>query len=69
MVRPADGAQGLAAVLSDERKNAVALGPGLGVSEESCRQVEAALQPQAYRRAAVLDADALSSFADDPFRL
>ncbi len=69
MVRPANGAQGLADVLADERKNAVALGPGLGVSEESCKQVEAALQPQAYRRAAVLDADALSSFADDPFRL
>ncbi|MCC3244572.1 NAD(P)H-hydrate dehydratase [Methylocystis sp. WRRC1] len=69
MVRPADGAKGLAAVLSDERKNAVAIGPGLGVSEESCRQVETALTPQAYRRAAVLDADALTSFADDPFRL
>ena len=69
MVRPADGAAGLAAVLTDERKNSVAIGPGLGVSEESCRQVETALQPQAYRRAAVLDADALSSFETDPFRL
>lgn len=69
MVRPADGAEGLAVVLSDERKNAVAIGPGLGVSEESCRQVEVALTPQAYRRAAVLDADALTSFENDPFRL
>lgn len=69
MVRPADGASGLAAVLADERKNAVALGPGLGVGEESCRQVEVALTPQAYRRAAVLDADALTSFEGDPFRL
>jgi hydroxyethylthiazole kinase-like uncharacterized protein yjeF len=69
MVRPADGAKGLAIVLSDERKNAVALGPGLGVGEESCRQVEVALTPQAYRRAAVLDADALTSFESDPFRL
>ncbi|BDV34930.1 NAD(P)H-hydrate dehydratase [Methylocystis iwaonis] len=69
MVRPADGAAGLAAVLADERKNAVAIGPGLGVSEESCRQVEVALTPQAYRRAAVLDADALTSFESDPFRL
>jgi hydroxyethylthiazole kinase-like uncharacterized protein yjeF len=69
MVRPADGAEGLAVVLSDERKNAVAIGPGLGVSEESCRQVEVALTPQAYRRAAVLDADALTSFESDPFRL
>lgn len=69
MVRPADGAAGLAAVLSDQRKNAVAIGPGLGVSEESCRQVETALTPQAYRRAAVLDADALTSFESDPFRL
>ncbi len=56
-------------MLSDERKNAVALGPGLGVSEESCLQVEVALTPQAYRRAAVLDADALTSFEADPFRL
>jgi hydroxyethylthiazole kinase-like uncharacterized protein yjeF len=69
MVRPADGANGLAVVLADERKNAVAIGPGLGVSEESCRQVEVALTPQAYRRAAVLDADALTSFESDPFRL
>ncbi len=69
MVRPADGAKGLAHVLADERKNAVALGPGLGVSEASCQQVEAALTPQAYRRAAVLDADALTSFESDPFRL
>lgn len=69
MVRPADGAKGLARVLSDERKNAVAIGPGLGVSEESCAQVETALAPQAYRRAAVLDADALSSFAANPERL
>ncbi len=69
MVRPANGARGLAMVLADERKNAVAIGPGLGVSEESCAQVETALAPQAYRRAAVLDADALSSFADDPDRL
>ncbi|HEY8163030.1 MAG TPA: NAD(P)H-hydrate dehydratase [Methylocystis sp.] len=69
MVRPADGPKGLAVVLADERKNAVAIGPGLGVSEESCRQVEVALTPQAYRRAAVLDADALTSFESDPFRL
>ncbi|MBM3625821.1 MAG: NAD(P)H-hydrate dehydratase, partial [Alphaproteobacteria bacterium] len=69
MVRPSDGPIGLARVLADERKNAVAIGPGLGVSEESCAQVETALAPQAYRRAAVLDADALSSFAGDPERL
>lgn len=69
MVRPADGWRGLAAVLADERKNAVAIGPGLGVGEESCRLVEVALTPQAYRRAAVLDADALTSFESDPFRL
>ncbi|MGJ0506910.1 MAG: NAD(P)H-hydrate dehydratase [Methylocystis sp.] len=69
MVRPADGPGGLANVLADERKNAIAIGPGLGVSEASCQQVEAALKPQAYRRAAVLDADALTSFENDPFRL
>ena len=43
MVRVADGAEGLAALLADRRLNVVALGPGLGVVEGSRRQVEAAL--------------------------
>jgi hydroxyethylthiazole kinase-like uncharacterized protein yjeF len=66
MVRPVDGAAELAAFLADRRFNAVALGPGLGVGEATCALVEAAL---AGERAVVLDADALTSFADDPRRL
>ena len=69
MVRPADGSIGLSALLQDERKNAIALGPGLGVSETSRQQVEAVLAPSDHFRACVLDADALTSFIDDPERL
>ena len=69
MVRPADGSVGLAALLQDERKNAIAVGPGLGVSETSRQQVEAVLTPSGHFRACVLDADALSSFVEDPERL
>jgi len=60
MVRPVDGAEELAAFLSDRRRNAVVLGPGLGVGEGTCAQTLAALSSPA---AAVLDADVLTSFA------
>jgi NAD(P)H-hydrate epimerase len=68
MVKPADGAAGLAALLEDGRLNAVVMGPGLGVSGETREMVMAALAagtPE-HRPALVLDADALSSFQDDP---
>ena len=69
MLRECDGAEGLAALLCDARKNVVALGPGLGVGEATRRLVETALsaapQPSAQSRSAVLDADALTSFAGD----
>lgn len=61
MVRPVDGAAELAAFLADKRRNAVVLGPGGGVGASLREQVLAALATQA---AAVLDADALTSFAD-----
>lgn len=51
------------ALLADERKNVLALGPGAGANEQTCKYVLAAL---ATRRAVVLDADALTSFADAP---
>jgi hydroxyethylthiazole kinase-like uncharacterized protein yjeF len=63
MVRPVDGAQELAAFLGDRRLNAVALGPGLGVGAATRDLVLAALGGD---RAVVLDADALTSFSDQP---
>lgn len=66
MVRPVDGAGALAEFLADKRRNAVVLGPGGGVGAAMRDQVRAALQSET---AVVLDADALTSFADDPERL
>jgi NAD(P)H-hydrate epimerase len=63
MVRPVDGADGLAALLADRRLNAVLLGPGGGVGAGMVAEVLAALDGP---RAVVLDADALTSFAADP---
>ncbi len=45
MVRRSDGPKGLAELLADPRKNAVALGPGLGLGEATCALVEMALAP------------------------
>jgi hydroxyethylthiazole kinase-like uncharacterized protein yjeF len=66
MVRPVDGALELAAFLADKRRNAVALGPGGGVGPAMREEVRAALATEA---AVVLDADALTSFADEPAAL
>lgn len=66
MLAPAGDADGLAAILTDERKNAVVLGPGLGVGAETRDKVAAALASPA---AVVLDADALTSFRDEPAAL
>jgi NAD(P)H-hydrate epimerase len=63
MVRESDDARGLASLLADRRKNAVLIGPGVGVGERTKELVLAALRSEA---AIVLDADALTSFADDP---
>jgi hydroxyethylthiazole kinase-like uncharacterized protein yjeF len=63
MVREADDARGLNSLLEDRRKNAVLIGPGVGVGERTKEMVMAALASGA---ALVLDADALTSFADDP---
>lgn len=66
MVREADDARGLETLLADRRKNAVLLGPGLGVGEYTKNMVLTALGSDA---AVVLDADAITSFAGDPDRL
>lgn len=62
MVRPVDGPAELKEFLADARRNAVVLGPGGGVGETMREMVHAALGGPS---AVVLDADALTSFADD----
>ena len=57
------GFDDLTDVLVDERKNSFVLGPGNGVGEKTRENVLRALQAG---RACVLDADALTSFQDDP---
>ncbi len=69
MTRACDTPEDLAGLLADSRKNAVALGPGLGVGEATCALALAALAPGRSgepRRAVVLDADALVSLAERP---
>ncbi len=63
MIKPFDGAAGLPDLLADRRLNAVVLGPGLGVGGETRELAMAALASGA---SVVVDADALTSFKDDP---
>jgi hydroxyethylthiazole kinase-like uncharacterized protein yjeF len=63
MLTAFDGAAGLGRILEDKRKNAVLLGPALGVGPPTRQLVGAALASGA---ATVLDADALTSFAEAP---
>lgn len=63
MVKPVDGSAELTALLSDHRLNAVVIGPGAGVGAVTRENVLASLSG---RRGVVLDADALTSFADNP---
>ena len=63
MLRSVADADALARVLEDDRLNALCLGPGLGVGSDTRALVKVAL---GVRRGCVLDADALTSFADDP---
>jgi hydroxyethylthiazole kinase-like uncharacterized protein yjeF len=63
MVRQVDGPRALTSLLADRRFNALAIGPGGGVGPALREMVLAALTDE---RAVVLDADALTSFSDDP---
>jgi hydroxyethylthiazole kinase-like uncharacterized protein yjeF len=63
MVRAVEGAGELTQILDDPRLNAIVLGPGGGVGPNMRDMVLAALSGA---RAVVLDADALTSFADRP---
>jgi len=58
-----DGLRDFQALLADGRRNVIVIGPGAGVGSSTRQFVLAAL---ATGRAAVLDADALTSFAEAP---
>lgn len=66
MLLQMDGAVDLAEILQDERRNTVVMGPALGVGENTKALVRTALE---LDPAVVLDADAITSFADAPDRL
>jgi hydroxyethylthiazole kinase-like uncharacterized protein yjeF len=66
LVVEADTAADFAGLLADERRNAMLLGPGAGVEDRTRLAVLAALQA---KRRVVLDADALTSFAERPAQL
>jgi len=66
MVRAVDTAIEFGEQLADRRFNACVIGPGAGFGERTRDFVHTALSA---RRALVLDADALTSFADAPERL
>jgi ADP-dependent NAD(P)H-hydrate dehydratase / NAD(P)H-hydrate epimerase len=63
MLREATGAKGLAKLLGDDRMNVVVLGPGQGVGKPTRDAVVAAAKA---KRALVIDADAITSFAGAP---
>lgn len=62
MLAAFDGPRGLGEILADERRNAVLIGPGMGVSLATRLLVQVALE---FDAAVVLDADALTSFTLD----
>jgi hydroxyethylthiazole kinase-like uncharacterized protein yjeF len=66
MVRPIDTAVEFAEMLADRRFNACVVGPGCGIG---ARTRDLALTAIGANRGVVLDADALTSFADDPAAL
>lgn len=61
MTKPIADADEFDALLADDRKNAVLIGPGNGVGETTRKRVRASLEAQ---KACVLDADAITSFKD-----
>jgi len=73
MTRVCDSVEDLVELLADRRKNAIVMGPGMGVGAKTRAMVLAALQSGADspkpQRAVVLDADALTSFAGESTHL
>lgn len=66
MVRATDNVMEFAELLTDKRLNAVVIGPGTGVGD---RTRDFVLTVLSAKRGLVLDADALTSFAEAPDRL
>jgi NAD(P)H-hydrate epimerase len=66
MTAPLHDHKDFGALLSDARKNAVLLGPGNGADATTQMRVLAAL---AARKRCVIDADAITAFADEPEQL
>ncbi len=66
MIREADDATAVAAILADPRFTAALIGPGAGVGAATRATTLAVL---ASRAAAILDADALTSFKNEPAAL
>jgi len=63
IVRPADTIKDWKDLLVDPKRNAVLIGPGLGIGKAQADYVLAALE---IKKLCVLDADALSNFAERP---
>ncbi|HEY8874978.1 MAG TPA: NAD(P)H-hydrate dehydratase [Stellaceae bacterium] len=63
LVQPVSGIAAFRGLLADRRRNAALIGPGAGLGPETREKVLAILDAG---KQAVLDADALSVFADDP---
>ena len=66
MITQIEGAEALAALFEDQRKNAACIGPGAGVGRATRQAVLGLLASHA---ALVLDADALTSFQAEPGEL
>jgi ADP-dependent NAD(P)H-hydrate dehydratase / NAD(P)H-hydrate epimerase len=63
IVQPADGIDAFKRLVADPRRNVALVGPGAGVVPETRDKALAVL---AAKKRAVIDADALTVFADDP---
>ncbi len=66
MVEPLAAPEDFAGLLAGDRFSAFLIGPGAGVSEETCSRVLAMLKTG---RPTLLDADAITAFQDDPAAL